>query len=97
MTELIASKALIAFYPSAIALMPSEFTSHEFILALAQSHQAAYVGALAKYAAAGDPFRTLHSQLSQALYDSPLVHHAGEVESTDIFRNPGRCANWKRV
>ena len=97
MTELIASKALVAFYPSAIKLMQSEFTTHEFILALAQSHQAAYVTALSKYANGGEPFRTLHSQLSQALYDSRLIRHDGELESTDIFGNPSRCAKWKKV
>jgi hypothetical protein len=89
---------LISQYPTIIALMDREFTSHEFILALAQRNQPAYVAALHHYVAGGDPFRTLHGQLSQALRDFPtLVQHDGEVDSIDIFRNPGRCAKWRRL
>lgn len=91
---------LLADYPAVIALIDRErdFTSHEFILALAQRNQAAYVTALAGYVAGGAPFRALHAQLSQALYEFPaLVRHTGEVASEDIFRNPGQCASWRRV
>ncbi|VTS06819.1 hypothetical protein [Tuwongella immobilis] len=91
---------LLADYPAVIGLMPTDrdFTSHEFILALAQRRQGAYITALSGYAAGDAPFRTLHGQLSQALYDYPaLVRHTGEVASEDIFRSPGRCASWRRV
>jgi hypothetical protein len=89
---------LIGQYPAIIAQMSPEFTSHEFILALAQRNQPTYVAALNRYVAGGDPFRTLHGQLSQALREFPtLVQHAGEVDSVDIFGNPGRCAKWRRV
>lgn len=91
---------LLADYPAVIGLMPPDrdFTSHEFILALAQRNQAAYVAGLSRYAAGNAPFQTLHGQLSQALYEFPaLVRHTGEVASEDIFRNPGRCASWRRV
>ena len=91
---------LLAEYAAVIGLMPRDrdFTSHEFILALAQRKQAAYVTALSGYAAGDAPFQTLHGQLSRALYDFPsMVRHTGEADSEDIFRNPGRCATWRRV
>jgi hypothetical protein len=91
---------LRAQYEAVIALMPRDrdFTSHEFILALAQRNQPAYVAALSAHTAGGDPFRVVHNQLSRALSDYPaLVRHTGEADSEDIFRNPGRCATWRRV
>ncbi|MEZ6143039.1 MAG: hypothetical protein R3B84_20945 [Zavarzinella sp.] len=91
---------LIAEFETIISLMPTdrEFTSHEFILALAQRNQAAYVAGLSNYTAGGAPFQALHGQLSQALSDFPtLVKHTGDAASEDIFRNRGRCATWRRV
>ena len=91
---------LLAEYAVVIELMPRDrdFTSHEFILALAQRKQAAYVTALSGYVAGDAPFQTLHGQLSRALYNFPsMVQYIGEAASDDIFRNPGRCATWRRV
>lgn len=89
---------LLAQYETVIGLMNSDFTSHEFILMLAQRNQAAYVAALSQHVAGGEPFRALHAQLSRALNNHPaLVQHTGNRASNDIFGNRGDCATWHRV
>lgn len=89
---------LFSQYPTIIGLMPENFTSHQFILALAQRNQADYVAALAGHTAGGAPFRAVHNQLSHALHNYPsLVEHTGTAPSDDIFLNPGECATWRRI
>ncbi len=89
---------LDADYAAVIALMPMIFTSHEFILRLAQRNQPEYIAALNAYASGTAPFRTLHAELSKRLYNyGQLVRHLGEVPSPDIFVDPSRCAQWERI
>ncbi|MHB8880887.1 MAG: hypothetical protein ACYC69_05155 [Thermodesulfovibrionales bacterium] len=85
-------------YPAVIALMPNNFSSHEFILVLAQRNQGAYIEALYEYRPDTDPFQVVHGVLSKHLYEcNNLVRHAGGVDSTDIFGNSNRCASWTKV
>ena len=85
-------------YPSIIARMPDRFTSHDFILRLAQRNQAAYIEALHAYRLDADPFQVVHGILSKRLHEhTNLVRHEGEVDSTDIFGQSNRCASWSRV
>lgn len=88
---------IFAIYPSIIAEMPARFNSHQFILRLAQQHQATYVEAL--YAHRNrNPFQAVHNVLSKRLRNHPqLVQHIGEVDSTDIFGHSNRCAEWSKV
>lgn len=89
---------LLDHYPATIAQMPGRrFNSHDFILRLAQSHQADYIEALHAYRRRPDPFRTLHGQLSKLLRQFPLlVRYIGIVPDADIFGKPGRCASWSK-
>ena len=87
-------------YPALIQQMPDVFTSHEFILRLAQQHQALYIEALHAYHHTQNPtpFMTVHGILAKRLNAFPqLVTHLGEVESIDIFTQENRCAQWQRV
>jgi hypothetical protein len=64
--------ALYACYPDVIQQMQDVFTSHEFILKLAQQHQSLYVEALYSYCDSlhrdqPTPFRTVHGILSKHL------------------------------
>lgn len=90
--------ALIECFPEAIARMPGpEFTSHQFILALARDYQRLYVEALYAYRENEAPFQTLHGRLSAGLNRfKDLVDRREDVESVDIFGQPGRCASWQK-
>lgn len=89
---------LYAQYPTVITQMPDPFTSHQFILALAQQNQREYIGALHTNRDSDAPFRAVHARLSQALYDFPsLVNFLGEVDSVNIFGMTGRCAQWQKL
>ena len=84
-------------YQNIINQMPSEFTSHEFILLLAQKNQVEYIKALNAYCDRSDPFRVVHGLLSQQLsqYES-IIKHMGNKSSDNIFRQSGDCAYWQK-
>ncbi len=89
---------LFARYPEIIALMRPEFTSHEFILRLAQRNQADYIEALHSFGS-DEPFRKVHAQLSQQLQKHPalVTQLADDPSSPNIFGEPQICARWQRV
>ena len=95
--------AIFDHYPELIAEMPNPFTSHQFILHLAQRYQALYIEALYTYRNIPNPqhatpFKTVHSILAKQLNAYPqLVTNIGEVESIDIFTQENCCAQWQKV
>ncbi len=94
---------LFAFYPEIIDLMPAVFTSHQFILKLAEKHQREYVEALydfrdSRREGKDAPFMVVHSALAQQLAALPArVIPDGRVNSYDIFGNQNECAQWRKV
>jgi len=94
---------LYSKFPALIALMEESFTSHEFILRLAQANQTEYVEALYTYrnsvhGSNTAPFKAVHTILSQHLQEYPtLIRHTGSVPSEDIFRQSNGCTSWKKV
>ena len=92
-------EALFERYPAVIAQMEETFTSHHFILCLAQQNQRAYIEALGHYLDVDAPFNVLHSVLARHLHDYPelveLVRR--DVSSRDIFGQSGSCAEWRRL
>lgn len=95
--------ALLNHYPTIIAQMQTSFTSHEFILCLAQQYQPLYVEALfsyrnTTYRGTPAPFMNVHRELSQGLRNYPhLIEYVGDVPSKDIFGQPNHCAAWRKV
>lgn len=95
--------ALFEQYPAVIAQMPEVFTSHAFILRLAQQNQALYIEALYSYReathrGAAAPFMMVHSVLARRLNAHPdRVRRLGDVPSTDIFGKPNECAQWRKL
>ncbi len=93
---------LLRYYPEIIGSMRPHFTSHEFILKLAQRHQPEYIDALAAYRGVtrdgtNTPFMVVHNLISKHLHDfADLVEHVGEESSKDIFGNSNTCAGWTK-
>lgn len=91
------------YYPEVIALMPTTFSSHAFIIRLAQAHQREYVEALYSYRntthqGTPAPFLNVHRELSRLLRQYPqLVEYVGDVDSIDIFTNENKCAQWHKT
>ncbi len=85
-------------YPSLIEQMPETFTSHTFILSLAQQNQALYIEALYSYHEKDEPFRIVHSILSRHLNNYPeVIAKTGEAESDNIFGQKSRCEHWRKI
>jgi len=97
--------ALEAHYPGIIEQMPATFTSHQFILKLAQENQVLYIEALYDYRnslhrGSPTPFRAVHQILSSRLnkYPSLVIRDGNDARSKDIFRQrgPPGCARWRK-
>lgn len=95
---------LVEQYPTIIEQMPPEFTSHQFILQLAQQNQSQYIEALYSYRYDDDgaplaPFKIVHGKLAKKLFDFPeLIEIVRRDEkSLDIFGQPGECALWRKI
>ena len=94
---------LFDHYPAIIAQMPKIFTSHQFILRLAQQHQVPYIEALHSYRDSlhrgkPAPFKAVHQALARHLHAYPeVVISVGIVPSVDIFGQASDCAQWKKL
>ena len=91
-------------YPTIIEQMEDTFTSHEFILKLAQQNQTQYVEALYTYRdnehrGTPAPFRVVHMILAQHLSSltSLIEKLPNDSTSKDIFRRDNKCAVWRKV
>ncbi len=96
--------ALYAFYEQSIRELNPTFTTHEFILKLAHSHQREYVEALYAYRdhrhhGRSAPFQIVHDALAKHLAtceDLVSLIRADEP-STDLFGQPNPCALWRNL
>ena len=94
---------LYSHYPEIIASMPTVFSSHKFILKLAQEHQSEYIEALYAYRTSiridnPAPFMIVHGLLAKGLRQFPkLVEYIGYTSSTDIFGQPNECSEWRKL
>ncbi|MGA9347442.1 MAG: hypothetical protein WBW48_01395 [Anaerolineae bacterium] len=91
--------ALVAHYPEIIQEMPGTFTSHRFILTLAQNYQRLYIEALYSYRDEPAPLRIVHGILAKRLHDFPrqIELIRPDVPSTNIFRQSNPCAEWRKL
>jgi len=78
--------------------MDRTFTSHQFVLLLAQANQRLYIEALWAYREDPDPFREVHLILSRRLREfGAVLTFAGEVSDKNIFGHDSTCASWQKV
>jgi len=90
-------------YPDLIESMPDEFSSHRFILKLAQENQVEYVNALYayRYSESGDegkPFQVVHGLLAKGLRQFPdMVEYVKEISNIDIFGQSNSAAWWLKL
>ena len=90
-------------YPNLIEQMPNTFTSHKFILDLAQQNQPLYIDAVNTYRDSTHegtpaPFKAVHSILSKQLYNYPdCIKYVEHVQSEDIFGQSNECASWVKI
>jgi hypothetical protein len=90
--------ALKDHYSEIIEAMSATFTSHQFILRLAQQYQAQYIEMLHDYRDGPAPFRTVHSILARHLHShKELELVRDDALSTDIFGQPDQCAQWRKI
>jgi hypothetical protein len=90
-------------YPGLIEKMPEVFTSHQFILELAQANQTAYIEALYSYRhhlhrGVVSPFMAVHAKLAQHLsnYPNMIEQTRKDAPSVDIFGHEGVCSEWRK-
>ena len=83
--------------------MPDPFTSHQFILKLAEKNQAAYIEALyayrdVPYRDGVAPFLNVHGVLARQLSKLPglITQIPGYIPSRDIFGNENTCTRWQK-
>ncbi len=91
-------------YEEIIEKMPRIFTSHQFILRLANTYQKEYIEGLYAYRFEKRenryvPFMNVHRALATHLKNYPdLVKlNRSDIPSKDIFGNDATCAEWKKV
>ncbi len=90
-------EVLLAHYPEILDVMRDAFTSHDFISALAQRHQGAYITFLYVYRESDCPFREAHIKLAKGLNRFPeRVKKGARANSKDIFGNSGDVRTWVR-
>lgn len=90
-------EALLEFYPEIIEQLPDSFTSHDFILSLAQQHKRLYIDVL--YACRDEvmPFQVAHNRLAKGLNQFPELVCKGErVNSKNIFGGWSEVREWKK-
>ena len=91
-------EALLAHYQEIIDRMPDEFTSHEFILALAHDYQREYIALLYTYRTHETPFMVCHLKIAKGLnrFREQLAK-LKQVPSTDIFGTHRYARKWRKT
>lgn len=95
---------LLAAYPAVIGVMPSEFTSHQFIRELMRQEQVLLIEALYAYrhqlrAGRPAPFMIVHGILTQRLADFPhlVTKISTAAPSVDLFGSANQATQWRKV
>ncbi len=96
--------ALYEFYEATIRELGPTFTSHQFILKLAQAHQREYIEALYAYRnyhhrGESAPFQIVHGALAKHLRACRDLVRCVRIDepSVDIFGNDNTCALWQNL
>jgi len=92
--------ALEQLFDGILKAMDIRFTSHEFFLRLAHTHQVEYVAGLAAFSAGGSPFKDLHHALvrrMKKLEGQAITLRQESYPSRDIFGTASHSGLWKKL
>ncbi len=101
MSSVEALQPLFDCFTEVLAVMPDEFSSHEFIRELGRRHQDLYAEALYAYRnnlheGSPAPFMAVHALLAQRLNEELTIENVGQFDSRDIWGQNNRCARWRK-
>ncbi len=89
---------LLNVVPDTVNSSPRQFTTHQFIIALAKEYQHAYIEALYEHLDSERPFQTFHSRIGKHLRQAEtLVRFVREEGDADIFGQISDNTLWERI
>jgi hypothetical protein len=90
---------LLALVPKEIKSLPKTFSTHEFIIQLAQNNQQSYIKALNEKITSSTPFMVLHGAIGKYLaQQTDLIKEIDDkYVDADIFGNKSANNRWERI
>ena len=90
---------LLNAIPNTVGSLPSQFSTHQLIIALAKKHQHTYIEALHEHLNSERPFQALHSKIGKHLRRATTIVRlvSAKYKDADIFRQISDNALWERV
>ena len=90
-------ESLLKSIPNVMDSLPTQFTSHQLIIVLAQSSQHAYIEALYENLGSDRPFQALHSKIGKHLGKITSIRLVSKEKDANIFGQVSENARWEKI